>query len=180
MHCFTIALLIFLCSCSQAKQTLLAQRALCVPIGLNGEQIDLCVLNTQNHHYSNPHNRYFLVDEVRIYDVPGLGNEFQTYNLLVSPSRRFMAVEVDVGRGYGTLFVTDLNGVRAGLKPAICGRVETTLKGFSNLKWQGEILTFETEKELPPKPAEHPVKDFTVYRYQISPEKNCRLEQVDN
>jgi hypothetical protein len=170
-------LLLALCSCTPSNGSLLAQKALCVPIGTKADPLELCAINTQNHQYSNPQNQYFLIDKVRIYKVEDFGHELQTYELLVSPSKDYVVAIVDIGEGFGSFYVANLENIVAGISPHLCGLYEAYPDGISMLEWRENSLKFTSTKNLKEYSANNP-PDNSAFNYILFPEEDCRLELI--
>jgi hypothetical protein len=145
---FPYILILLLCACAPTQRSLIAEQALCVPIGLDEERMDLCVLNIHNWNHNYWTNHYFIVTEGNISDVDGLGGGFETYDMLVSPSRQFIAITENGGEGHPYFSAFYLDDIRNGNKPTSIASIEAYPSGFFGLEWQGDNLFFSTETDL--------------------------------
>jgi hypothetical protein len=176
---FLLLLISLLAACAKApRQSAMVRDTLCVPIGIDGAPMTLCVDNIEESPYFLQYNRYRL--EIAS-GSPGvvLGGGFRTHDLLVSPTRRFMVEVEDAGEGHGIFSVVDLDDVRAGAEPGRCGWTEAYPGGFYDLSWEGEVLLFKTEVDLFADQAQGNgtfEEPGFVYTYRMYPEEKCRLE----
>ena len=155
---------LLLSACAYSQRNLLAEQAHCVPIGIE-EAIDLCVLNIHNWHHNYWMNSYFLVTEGNISDIESLGGGFQTYEMLVSPSRKYIAISEDGGEGHPYFTVFNLDDIRNGDKPSVIESIEAYPSGFYSLQWQDDKLYFETETDLL---ASEEIRNETDWFYEFS------------
>ena len=177
-------LILLLCSCSNKPhlqvddaQSEIVVETICVPIGLSGDPLEFCVDNLAGSPMYYQTNVFYLKTQNGRESLD-LGGGFSTYDLLVSPSRRYMVDVENIGEGHGAFSVMDLDDVRAGKSPGSCGGIEAYPAGFWDLEWQGDVLFFTVGMDLigtfdPPS-----YEDEFVYRYRMYPAEGCRLEQV--
>ena len=151
-------------ACAYNQRSLIAEQALCVPIDKQ-ETTDLCVLNIHNWNHNYWTNTYFVVTESNISDVESLGGGFQTYEMLVSPSRKYIAITEDGGEGHPYFTVLRLDDIRNGDKPRVIESIEAYPSGFYGLEWQDDKLYFESGTDLL---ASQPIRGETDWLYEFS------------
>jgi hypothetical protein len=155
---------LFLCACVPTQRSLIAEQALCIPIGLDEEAVDLCVLNVNQGNPTYQYCTYYLVSEEGIANVEGLGG-FQTYEMLTSPSRKYVVISEDAGEGHPYFTVLSLEDIRNGNKPGVIESIEAYPSGFYGLEWQGDKLLFNTETDLL---ASREIRNETDWLYEFA------------
>ena len=184
MKLFISVLLLLLSACSNAShlqageaQAEIVAETICVPIGLNGESLELCVDNLVGSPMYYQTNLFYLKTKTGRKSLD-LGGGFSTYELIVSPSRRYMVDVENIGEGHGAFSVVDLDDLRSGKSPERCAGIEAYPSGFWDLEWQKDILYFTAGVDLVGTHEPASYEDEFVYRYRIYPAEGCRLEQV--
>ncbi len=146
---------------------------LCEPIGLNDQQLDLCVENREGTPEYYQSSVYYLKTPSEIRPLPYGG--FSMYRMLVSPNRNYVVIEENAGEGHGIFSIVNLDDVRASKEnPTVCGGWDD-LVGYDELEWRGEQLHFSATQNLLVENAPF-TEDEIIYRYRLTPADNCRLE----
>ncbi len=146
---------------------------LCEPIGLDSQQLDLCVENRDGNQDFFQASFYFLKTATNTQPLAFSG--LSTFRMLVSPKRKFIVIEENAGEGHGIFSIVNLDDIRAQkAAPSVCWGWDD-LVGYDDLEWRGEQLYFSANQNL--------VDDNTsladgetIYHYLLNPAVDCRLE----
>lgn len=179
---YLLIVLLLFSACTPTTPHRLIQHSTCVPVGRDQAPQDLCFLTVANRYTYNERNLFFLVDDFNIEQIPPLGKGFETEELLVSPSRHYVAIIENAGEGHGVFFIIDLNNIRAHEEPRRCPGIEAYPYGFFDLQWHDDALHFSTNIDLNTPSdidIDTAVDNLPDYNYRLLPAQDCRLEQID-
>lgn len=138
--------ILLLIGCAKPSQeSLLAREALCEPIGREGQEQELCALNVINYAPYYEATRVYLVSEGHIREVESLSGGYGIYELLASPSRRYLAIVENAGEGHPELGVCYLEKVLKGEEDPCFAGFNPYPGGVYDLAWQGDVLTFSSD-----------------------------------
>jgi hypothetical protein len=145
-YLLVLVLTLLLGGCAQPQQeSLLAREALCESIGREGQEQELCALDIVNYAPYYQATRVYLVSEFSIQEVESLSGGFGIYELLASPSRRYLAIVENAGEGHPELSVCSLEAVLKGDENPCFAGFNPYPGGVYDLEWQGDVLTFSSD-----------------------------------
>jgi len=144
---FFIGVLLSLCSCMHHQPEMPLEEKSCVEIGLD-EQTSFCWAYTYNHTENYYFNEVYLLKEGRRVEVVGMGDGSEINYMLVSPSKMYAAMEEDGGEGHPYLAIMTLEDIRQGKEPRFTAGYDPYPGGLMEMRWQGDMLIFSTDKDL--------------------------------
>lgn len=127
------------------QESLLSREALCESIGREGLELELCALNIVNYAPYYQATRVFLVSEGNVREVESLSGGFGIYEMLASPSRRYLAIVENGGEGHPDLGICSLEEIEKGVENPCFAGFNPYPGGVYDLKWQGDVLTFSSD-----------------------------------
>lgn len=127
------------------QESLLSREATCADIGQAGWEQQLCALNVTNYAPYYEATRVYLVSIGNFREIESLSGGHGIYEMLASPSRRYLAIVENAGEGHPELGVCSLKAILKEDKNPCFAGFNPYPGGIYDLKWQGDVLTFTND-----------------------------------